>query len=196
MRHCATIQKVVGLIPYSVNGIFIDIILPAGSGINSASNRIEYQEYFLWGKGGRCVGLTTLPPSCADCLEIWNPQGLSRSVMGLLYRYLYLFTYCTHPRISNGPALGRMGLYSIRVCKHPVTSHVPLPCRANTTVTRCSTAFPICRQCNHLVLLCLSFTAYSCCCVGLIVQSYSASPYKEVGLPTGCEAFCVYHKWD
>ena len=23
-----------------------------------------------WGKGGRCVGLT-LPPSCADCLEIW-----------------------------------------------------------------------------------------------------------------------------
>jgi len=30
----------------------------------------EYQEYFLGGKGGRCVGLTTLPPSCADRLEI------------------------------------------------------------------------------------------------------------------------------
>ena len=26
------------------------------------------------GKGGRCVGLTTLPPSCDDCLEIWEPQ--------------------------------------------------------------------------------------------------------------------------
>ena len=26
------------------------------------------------GKGGRCLGLTTLPPSCADCLEIWEPQ--------------------------------------------------------------------------------------------------------------------------
>jgi hypothetical protein len=25
-------------------------------------------------KGGRCVELTTLPPSCADCLEIWDPQ--------------------------------------------------------------------------------------------------------------------------
>ena len=25
-------------------------------------------------KGGRCVGLTTLPPSCADCLENWDPQ--------------------------------------------------------------------------------------------------------------------------
>ena len=34
----------------------------------------EYQEYFLGGKGGRCVGLTTLPPSFADCLEIWEPQ--------------------------------------------------------------------------------------------------------------------------
>jgi hypothetical protein len=29
---------------------------------------------FPGGKGGRCVGLTTLLPSCADCLEIWEPQ--------------------------------------------------------------------------------------------------------------------------
>jgi hypothetical protein len=28
----------------------------------------------LKGKSGRCVGLTTLPPSCADCLEIWELQ--------------------------------------------------------------------------------------------------------------------------
>jgi len=41
--------------------------------VDSACNRNEYQEYFLWGKGGRCVGLTTLPPSCADRLEIWEP---------------------------------------------------------------------------------------------------------------------------
>jgi len=47
-----------------------------------------------WGKGGRCVGLTTLPPACADCFEIsepqppGNPQGLSRPVMGDLYLYL------------------------------------------------------------------------------------------------------------
>jgi len=55
---------------------FIDIILPAALwhlGVDSASNRNEYQEYFLGGKGGRCVRLTTLPPSCADCLEIWEP---------------------------------------------------------------------------------------------------------------------------
>jgi len=37
------------------------------------------------GKGGRCVGLTTLPPSCADCLEIWEPQipGTVRACPGL-----------------------------------------------------------------------------------------------------------------
>ena len=41
---------------------------------DSASNRNEYQEYFLEGKGGRCVGLTTLTRSCVDCLEMWEPQ--------------------------------------------------------------------------------------------------------------------------
>jgi hypothetical protein len=37
------------------------------------------------GKGGRCVGLTTLPPSRADCLEIWEPQspGALRACPGL-----------------------------------------------------------------------------------------------------------------
>jgi hypothetical protein len=45
-----------------------------GPGVGSTSNRNEYQEYFLGGKGGRCVGLTTLTPSCAECLQIWEPQ--------------------------------------------------------------------------------------------------------------------------
>ena len=53
-----------------------------GPQIDSASDRNAYQEYFRGGKGGRCVGLTTLSSSCADCLEIlvasnsWSPQGL------------------------------------------------------------------------------------------------------------------------
>ena len=39
----------------------------------------------MGGKGGRCVGLTSLPPSIADCLEnpvasnSYSPQGLSRT---------------------------------------------------------------------------------------------------------------------
>ena len=47
------------------------------TGVDSASNRNEYQGFLLkWGggKGGRCVGLTTLTPSCAASLEIWEPQ--------------------------------------------------------------------------------------------------------------------------
>jgi len=37
---------------------FIDIILP-DAGVDSTCNRNEYQEYFLRGKGGRCLRLTT-----------------------------------------------------------------------------------------------------------------------------------------
>jgi len=47
-----------------------------GSGVDSSSNRNEYQKYFLGRKGGQCVWLRSLPPSCADCLEIWEPQTL------------------------------------------------------------------------------------------------------------------------
>ena len=42
--------------------------------VDSTCNGNEYQEYFLRGKDGRCIGLTTLPPSCADCFEIWKSQ--------------------------------------------------------------------------------------------------------------------------
>jgi len=54
-------------------------------GVGSASNRNEYQEYFLRGKGGRCVGLTTLPHSCGDSLEVWEPQppGTIRACPGI-----------------------------------------------------------------------------------------------------------------
>ena len=56
-----------------------------GPGVDSVFNRNEYQEYFLGGKGGRCVGLTTLAPTCVDCLEMWEPQppGTLRACPGL-----------------------------------------------------------------------------------------------------------------
>jgi hypothetical protein len=77
---------------------FIDIILTADSGVESTSNTKEYQEYFLGGKGRRCVGLATSPPSCADCLEIWEPQppGPSRRAQaskGMLYYYYHYYYY-------------------------------------------------------------------------------------------------------
>jgi len=66
LRHRSTSRKVVGSIPDGV----ISFRLHYGPAVDSASDRDKYQEYFLRGKGGRCVGQTTLPPSCADCLAI------------------------------------------------------------------------------------------------------------------------------
>jgi len=52
---------------------------------DSGSNRNEYQEYLLWGKGGRFVRLKNLLHLCGDCLEIWDPQppGILRVCPGL-----------------------------------------------------------------------------------------------------------------
>jgi len=50
LRCWATNRKVAGLIPGGVNGFFIDIKSfrsHYGPGVNLASNRNEYQEYFL-----------------------------------------------------------------------------------------------------------------------------------------------------
>jgi len=59
---------------------FIDIILPPplALGSNQPLRKMSTRN-ISWGgggggKGGRCVGLPTLPPSCADCLDIWEPQ--------------------------------------------------------------------------------------------------------------------------
>ena len=50
LRCCATNQKVAGSIPAGVSGFFIDIKpfrSHYGLGVDSASNRNEYQEHFL-----------------------------------------------------------------------------------------------------------------------------------------------------
>ena len=50
LRRCATNRKVAGSIPAGVSGFFIDIKSCRSHydpGVDSASNRNEYQEYFL-----------------------------------------------------------------------------------------------------------------------------------------------------
>jgi hypothetical protein len=50
LRYCATNRKVAGSIPAGVSGFFIDIKSfrsHCGPEVESASNRNEYQEYFL-----------------------------------------------------------------------------------------------------------------------------------------------------
>jgi len=71
-----------------------------GHGSDSASNINEYHDYFLWSKGGRCVGMTSLPPSYADCFEIWvptpsrSPWACNRPVQGLFYHLQLVLTAC------------------------------------------------------------------------------------------------------
>ena len=77
LRCCATNRKVAGSIPAGVNGFFIDVKSfrsHYGPGVDSASNRNKYQ-----GKGGRCVGLTTLQPSCAVVTKSRNLNFLEAS---------------------------------------------------------------------------------------------------------------------
>ena len=95
LRHCATSRKVAGSIPDGVIKIFLwrklsgcTVALGLTHPLTAMSTR-----YISGGKGGRYVGLTTLPPSMpivlkSGSLNLWNPQGLSRPVMGLVYLYI------------------------------------------------------------------------------------------------------------
>jgi len=98
------------------------------------SHRNEYQEYFLGSKGGWCVGLTTLPPTCADCLEIWKsqPPGILTACRGL-YKYGFICTFLTTellyydqnftPLPIIKKAQTHQTCYSIRTFRNLVSEH-------------------------------------------------------------------------
>jgi len=99
VRCCAKNRKVAGSIPAGVSGFFIDIksfrshYVPE---VDSASNRNEYQEYFLAVKTAGALGRQPyhhpVPLSRnLGTLTSWNPLGLSGPVTGLLYLYIYLY---------------------------------------------------------------------------------------------------------
>ena len=105
LRCCATNRKVAGSIPAGVNGFFIDIKSfrsHYGPGVDPASNRNEYQDYFLGVKIGRCVRLTTLPPSCAvvtksGSLNFLETSGPLQACNGTALP-LPLHTFIKHPQ--------------------------------------------------------------------------------------------------
>ena len=89
LRHCATTRKVAGLIPVDIIGFFTFLML---------SVALWPWDRLLGGNGGRCLGLTTLPPSFTDCLESWklHPAGTLKACPGL-YRVSFTsaFSFCT-----------------------------------------------------------------------------------------------------
>jgi len=104
LRCCATNRKVAASIPTAVCGFLIDIKFfrsHYGPGVNSASNRNEYQEYFLGVKARRCVRLTTLPPPWANATQSGNlnflePSGPLRACNGTASSFYEAATSGSH----------------------------------------------------------------------------------------------------
>ena len=99
MRHCRTSRKVAGSIPDGVIGI-IHCHKPSGCTVTLVSTQPLTEmstRNIYWGKGGRCIRLTLLPPSCADCLEIWKPQspGNPKTCTGIALAYYFLIRICS-----------------------------------------------------------------------------------------------------
>ena len=109
LRHCATSRKVAGSIPNGVIEIF-HWHNPSGRTMALASTQplteMSTRIYFLEGKRSRCVGLTTLPPSCAEYLKIRETSGSVRACNGIACLqeptslYLESPKFCPHPYIS------------------------------------------------------------------------------------------------
>jgi hypothetical protein len=77
LRHCAINRKIVGWIPDGVTGFYHwHNLFGRTMALASTQPLTEMStKNISLGKGGRCVGLTTLPHSCADCLKIWEPYS-------------------------------------------------------------------------------------------------------------------------
>jgi hypothetical protein len=89
LRYCATNQKVAGSIPEGVTEFFIDINSSDRTmALGSTQHLTEMSTRNIsWGKGGRCVRLTTLPLTCAVVkksgnLNFLEPSGLLQACNG------------------------------------------------------------------------------------------------------------------
>jgi hypothetical protein len=73
----------------------------------------------FWGKGGRCLGMTTLLPSCTDCLKIWETQPP---------RSLRAYNGIALPLPSS--AILTVNFIHFLSC---VAFYIPCPCQPNDT---------------------------------------------------------------
>ena len=102
LRCCDTNRKVAGSIPAGVIGIFHwqnpsdrTMVLVSTQPLKEMTTRS-----LSWGKSGQCLGLTTLPLSCADVmksgkLNFLEPSGPLQACNGtvLLHLHIHLLIY-------------------------------------------------------------------------------------------------------
>jgi hypothetical protein len=104
LRCCSTSRKVAGSIPNGVIGVF-HWHNPSGRTMALGSTQpLTEMSTRNGGKGGRCVEMTTLPPSCADCLEIWESQPPG-AIRACLRMHRNCFTSYVTPRSLVGKFL-------------------------------------------------------------------------------------------
>jgi hypothetical protein len=106
-------------------------------GVDLASNRNKYQEYFLGGKGGRYLGMTTLPPSWptvskSGSLNLLEPSG---RVIGL-YRYRFTFTFITLSLMRRSQ--WRRSLAFHAKCLSVIMDSTPIPSFYSFVNMRCT----------------------------------------------------------
>ena len=103
LRHYCTSWKAMGSIPDGVIGFFCNQLnhsgCPVGLGSTGLLKEMSIRAVSWGGKGRQWVGLMTLPPLCANCLENLEPQlpraltacpGLCRDC----YTSVVIFAWC------------------------------------------------------------------------------------------------------
>jgi hypothetical protein len=107
LKHCDTSRKVASSILDVVVGIFYlhnPSCCTMALGSTQCLTEMSTRSIFLGRKGGRCVGLTPLPPLCVECLKIRESQPTgtlwvcsNRPVGGLVYQYKQHYPIPAYP---------------------------------------------------------------------------------------------------
>jgi hypothetical protein len=89
LSHSAASRKFAGSLPYCVTGIY-QMRDPSGRTVALWSNQplteMSTKNIYWGGKGVRCFGLTTWPPTYTGCPENWEPLSSGNKVCPGLYR--------------------------------------------------------------------------------------------------------------